>query len=74
MLKIQVLAITLKVEGTTQEKGSSFRNDLSMHGHVLLHTTRPLHSTPPPDSLLLGGPRHRKENSGHLRGHEMGKD
>lgn len=52
MLKILVLAITLKVEGAMQEKRGSFRIDLDMHGDVILQTTSSLLTIPSPESLL----------------------
>lgn len=74
MSRILILAITLKVEGAKQEKGGSFRSDLSLPADVLFTDHRAhIHH----DFLRItsiGSPQAWKEDALHLRGLEIGKD
>lgn len=70
MSRILILAITLEVEGVKQEKGGSFRSDLSLPEDVLFinHRAHMYH-----DFLritAMGSPQAWKEDGLHLRGLE----
>ena len=72
MSRILILAITLEVQGAKQEKGGSFRSDLSLPEDVLFTNHRAhMHH----DSLritAMWSPQARKEDALHLRGLEIG--